>query len=142
MPAIVTLSDTSTANGKRANSPSKIPARVFSAIQPRPRLASVTPNWLAERTREIFDVARTAMRASLSPERTIASSRVRRERTSENSAATKNPLRRTSARMAKSREITPEKYHNSPGDGLAPGRGDGTHLHAPHGDSGFDEHDH
>ena len=28
--------------------------------------------------------------------------------------------------MAKSREITPEKYHNSPGDGLAPWPGDGT----------------
>ena len=44
--------------------------------------------------------------------------------------------------MAKSREITPEKYHNSPGDGLAPGRADGTHLHGAHGDSGTGAHDH
>src|SRR6476619_5432338 len=142
MPAMVTLSETSIANGSRANACSKIPASVFSAIHPRPRLARVTPNWLADKTRPIVDVARSANRARRSPERTIASSRVRRERTRENSAATKNPLRSTSARMANSREITPEKYHNSPGDGLAPGRGDGTHLHAPHGDSGFEEHDH
>jgi len=44
--------------------------------------------------------------------------------------------------MAKSREITQEKYHNSPGDGLAPGRADGAHLHAAHGDSGIEDHDH
>ena len=142
MPAMVTLSETSIATGSRAKACSKIPARVFSAIQPSPRLARVTPNWLADRTRAIFEVARSAIRASRSPERTIASSRVRRERTRENSAATKNPLRSTSARMANSREITPEKYHNTPGGGLAPGPGESTHLHVPHGDSGIEAHHH
>ena len=44
--------------------------------------------------------------------------------------------------MANSREITPEKYHNTPGDGLAAAPGDGTHLNAPHGDSGFEDHHH
>src|ERR1700704_4599591 len=41
----------------------------------------VAPNWLADRMREIFEAARTAKRASRSPLRTIASRRVRRERT-------------------------------------------------------------
>ena len=44
--------------------------------------------------------------------------------------------------MANSREITPEKYHNTPRDGLAGAPGDGTDLHAPHGDSGFEAHHH
>jgi cobalt-zinc-cadmium efflux system protein len=44
--------------------------------------------------------------------------------------------------MAKSREITPEKYHNAPSDGLTPAPGESTHLHVPHGDSGIEEHHH
>src|SRR5260221_5699484 len=139
---MVTLSDTVIANGRRANAPSKISASVRSAIHPSPRLARVTPNWLADRTREIFELARSAIRASRSPDLTIASNRVRRERTRENSAATNNPLRSTSARMAKSREITPEKYHNSGGGGLGPDAGDGTHVHAGHEDSESDGHSH
>src|SRR6266699_82329 len=130
------------AKGSCANACSKIDASVFSAIHPRPRLASVTPNWLADRTREIFEVARSAIRARRSPDRTIAYNRVRRERTRENSAETKNPLRSTSARMANSREITPEKYHIGPGDGPTPAPGERAHLHAPHGDSGFGGHSH
>jgi cobalt-zinc-cadmium efflux system protein len=44
--------------------------------------------------------------------------------------------------MAKSRRITREKYHNPPQDGLVSSSGEGTHLHAPHGDSGIEDHDH
>jgi cobalt-zinc-cadmium efflux system protein len=44
--------------------------------------------------------------------------------------------------MAKSREITPEKYHNPPRDGRAAGADGSTHLHVPHGDSSFEDHDH
>lgn len=40
--------------------------------------------------------------------------------------------------MANSREITPEKYHIAPSDGLPPAPGEGTHLHAAHSDSGFE----
>src|SRR5882757_4488406 len=100
---------------------------VDSATQPRPRLASVTPNWLADRMREIFEAARTAKRASRSPLRTIASRRVRRERTRANSAPTKNALRSTSRIMASSRPSTGTTYHN-PGQGH---QHDGTHHHVP-----------
>src|SRR5207253_7671227 len=86
---------------------------VDSATQPSPRLASVTPSWLAERTREIFVEARSAMRASRSPLRVIASRRVRLDRTSANSAPTKNALRSTSRIMASSRPSTATNYHNS-----------------------------
>ena len=44
--------------------------------------------------------------------------------------------------MAKSREITPEKYHNAPADGLGAGAGKGAHLHASHGDSSIEGHHH
>jgi cobalt-zinc-cadmium efflux system protein len=44
--------------------------------------------------------------------------------------------------MANSREITPEKYHIGPVDGLPPAPGESTHLHTPHGDSGFEGHSH
>src|SRR5882672_11429273 len=89
---------------------------VASATQPRPRLARVTPSWLADRMREIFEEARRAKRASLSPLRTIASRRVRLERTRANSAPTKNALRSTSRIMASSRPSTDTTYHNH-GDG-------------------------
>src|SRR5258705_5564222 len=100
---------------------------VDSATQPSPRLARVTPNWLADRMREIFEAARTAKRASRSPLRTIASRRVRRERTRANSAPTKNALRSTSRIMASSRPSTGTTYHN-PGQGH---QHDGTHHHVP-----------
>src|SRR5712675_964978 len=89
---------------------------VDSATQPSPRLARVTPNWLADRMREIFEAARTAKRASRSPLRVIASRRVRRERTRANSAPTKKALRSTSRIMASSRPSTDTTYHN-PGEG-------------------------
>jgi cobalt-zinc-cadmium efflux system protein len=44
--------------------------------------------------------------------------------------------------MAKSREITPEKYHNGGGDGLDANAAHGTHVHGPHTDSGPEEHSH
>src|SRR4051812_43597011 len=109
-------SDSSMENGRYENMLAKISPTVASATQPSPRLARVTPSWLAERMREIFDAARRAKRASLSPLRTIASRRVRRERTRANSAPTKNPLRSTSRIMASSRPSTDTSYH-SPGDG-------------------------
>src|SRR4051812_10922396 len=89
---------------------------VDSATHPNPRLARVTPSWLADRMRLIFDEARTAKRASRSPFRVIASRRVRLERTSANSAPTKNALRSTSRIMASSRPSTNTSYHN-PGQG-------------------------
>src|ERR1700736_877696 len=98
---------------------------VDSATQTSPRLASVPPNRLADRIREIFEVARTAKRASRSPLRTIASKRVRRERTRANSAPTKNALRSTSRIMASSRPSTDTTYHNS-GHGHQHG---GAHSH-------------
>src|SRR5438445_6752292 len=105
--------DTSTAKGRLANRCSNTSPTVDSATQPRPRLASVTPSWLAERMREIFEEARTAKWASRSPLRTIASRRVRLERTRANSAPTKNALRSTSRIMASSRPSTDASYHNS-----------------------------
>src|SRR5712675_928674 len=95
---------------------------VDSATQPKPRLARVTPSWLAERMREIFEEARTAKRASLSPLRVIASRRVRLERTRANSAPTKNALRSTSRIMASSRPSTDTTYHE-PGQGHQHGDG-------------------
>src|SRR6059058_5846801 len=86
---------------------------VDSATQPSPRLASVTPSWLAESMRLIFEEARSAKRASRSPLRVIASRRVRLERTRANSAPTKNALRSTSRIMASSRPSTDASYHNS-----------------------------
>src|SRR5688572_21361950 len=83
------------------------------ASQPSPRLESVTPSWLADKARVILDVAFTAIRASLSPLRTMASSRVRLDLTMANSAATKNPFRRMSATMASNRVVTGGRYHIS-----------------------------
>src|SRR3954470_11209753 len=105
--------DISIANGKCSNMLAKRSPTVDSATHPNPRLASVTPSWLAERMRLIFDEARTAKRASRSPFRVIASRRVRLERTSANSAPTKNALRSTSRIMASSRPSTDTSYHNS-----------------------------
>src|SRR5712671_5080871 len=119
--------DTSTANGRLANRCSNTSPTVDSATQPSPRLARVTPSWLAERMREIFEEARTAKWASRSPLRTIASRRVRLERTRANSAPTKNALRSTSRIMASSRPSTDTTYHNS-GQGH---QHDGTHHHVP-----------
>src|SRR6185295_6405593 len=53
------------------------------------------------------------MRASRSPLRVIASKRVLLERTSANSAPTKNALRSTSRIMASSRPSTNTSYHSS-----------------------------
>src|ERR1700682_5746607 len=117
--------DMSMANGRFANSSSNTPPTVDSATHPSPRLARVTPSWLADRMREIFDEARTAKRASRSPLRTIASRRVRLERTRANSAPTKNALRSTSRIMASSRPSTDKSYHN-PGQGHQHG---GAHDH-------------
>src|SRR6202158_6241576 len=114
--------DTSTANGRFANRFSNTSPTADSATQPSPRLASVTPSWLAERMRGIFEEARTAKWASRSPLRTIASRRVRLERTRANSAPTKNALRSTSRIMASSRPSTDRSYHN-------PGQG---HQHGAH----------
>src|SRR3954471_24724425 len=110
---MVSLAEASMANGRFSNRLANISPTVDSATQPRPRLASVTPSWLAERTREIFEEARSAMRASRSPLRVIASKRVRLERTRANSAPTKNALRSTSRIMASSRPNTGATYHNS-----------------------------
>src|ERR1700694_5631936 len=110
--ARVSRIDTSTANGRLANRFSNTSPTADSATQPSPRLASVTPSWLAERMREIFEVARTAKWASRSPLRIIASRRVRLERTRANSAPTKNALRSTSRIMASSRPSTDRTYHN------------------------------
>src|SRR2546423_7475695 len=103
----------SIANGRFSNMLANTSPTVDSATQPRPRLASVTPSWLAERMREILEEARTANRASRSPLRVIASRRVRLERTRANSAPTKNALRSTSRIMASSRPSTDTSYHTS-----------------------------
>src|SRR5689334_11926739 len=100
-------------NGRLPNRLANISPTVDSATQPRPRLARVTPNWLADRTREIFEEARNAMRASRSPLRVIASRRVRRERTRANSAPTKNAFRSTSRIMASSRPSTDTSYNSA-----------------------------
>src|SRR6202162_1772948 len=121
----VRRSSISIANGRCENMLANTSPTVDSATHPRPRLASVTPSWLAERMREIFEVARTAKRASRSPLRTIASRRVRLERTRANSAPTKNALRSTSRIMASSRPSTDTSYHN-PGQGHQHG---GAHDH-------------
>src|SRR6266566_6197236 len=112
----VSRTDISMANGSCPNMLAKTSPTVDSATQPSPRLASVTPSWLAERMREIFEAARTAKRARRSPLRVIASRRVRLERTRANSAPTKNALRSTSRIMASSRPSTDTTYHN-PGEG-------------------------
>src|SRR2546423_5324456 len=117
--------DTSIGKGRRANMSENTSPTVASATQPSPRLASVTPSWLAERMREIFEAARRAKRASRSPLRIIASRRVRLERTRANSAPTKNALRSTSRIMASSRPSTDTTYHN-PGEGH---QHDGAHHH-------------
>src|SRR5437868_10499206 len=113
---IVNLTDASIANGRLLNSVANMSPTVDSATQPRPRLARVTPSWLAESTREIFVEARSAMRASRSPLRVIASKRVRLERTRAHSAPTKSALRGTSRIMASSRPSTDASYH-TPGHG-------------------------
>src|SRR5437868_407164 len=122
---IVSRIERSIANGRLPNRLANMSPTVDSATQPRPRLASVTPNWLAERTREIFEEARNAMRASRSPLRVIASRRVRRERTRANSAPTKNAFRSTSRIMASSRPSTDTTYHSSG----RPHQHDGAHDH-------------
>src|ERR1700682_5459696 len=123
--ASVRRRDTSIANGRFAKRCSNTSPTVDSATQPSPRLARGTPNWLADRMREIFETARRAKGASRSPLRTIASKRVRRERTRANSAPTKNALRSTSRIMASSRPSTDTTYHN-PGHGH---QHDGAHRH-------------
>src|SRR5205823_5315045 len=110
---MVSRTDASIAKGRLLNRLANMSPTVDSATQPSPRLASVTPSWLAERTREIFVEARSAMRASRSPLRVIASRRVRLERTRANSAPTKNALRSTSRIMASSRPSTDTSYHSS-----------------------------
>src|SRR5947209_8246407 len=122
---MVSRIDRSIANGRLPNRLANISATVDSATQPRPRLASVTPNWLADSTREIFEEARNATRASRSPLRVIASRRVRRERTRANSAPTKNAFRSTSRIMASSRPSTDTTYHSA-GHGH---QHDGAHEH-------------
>src|SRR5258705_215981 len=109
----VRRSDISIAKGRCPKKSTKISPTVSSATQPSPRLARVTPSWLAESMREILEAARRAKRASLSPLRIIASRRVRLERTRANSAPTKNPLRSTSRIMASSRPSTDTTYHNT-----------------------------
>src|SRR5437762_2940307 len=113
---MVSRTDASIAKGRLLNMLANTSPTVDSATQPSPRLASVTPSWLAERMREIFEEARSAKRASRSPLLVIASRRVRLERTSANSAPTKNAFRSTSRIMASSRPSTDTSYHNS-GDG-------------------------
>src|SRR3982751_844393 len=105
--------DTSMANGRYENQFAKISPTVDSATQPRPRLARATPSWLADRMREILEEARSAKRARRSPLRVIASRRVLLERTSANSAPTKNALSGASRIMASSRPSTDTSYHNS-----------------------------
>src|SRR6202162_4463913 len=124
----VRRSSISIANGRCENMLANTSPTVDSATHPRPRLASVTPSWLAERMREIFEEARTAKWASRSPLRTIASRRVRLDRTRANSAPTKNALRSTSRIMASSRPSTDTTYHNS-GHGH---QHDGAHPHGAH----------
>src|SRR5437016_14215246 len=110
---IVSRIDNSIANGRLLKAPAIMSPTVDSATQPSPRLASVTPSWLAERMREIFPEARSATRARRSPLRVMASRRVRLERTRANSAPTKNALRSTSRIMASSRPSTDASYHTS-----------------------------
>src|SRR5205823_8829366 len=133
---MVTRTDAAMANGRLLNRLANMSPTVDSATHPRPRLASVTPSWLAERTREILLEARSAKRASRSPLRVIASRRVRLERTRANSAPTKNALRSTSRIMASSRPSTDASYHN-------PGRGhqhtDADHHHRGLGHSHVDD---
>src|ERR1051325_10721624 len=117
--------DKSIANGRLPKRLANSSPTVDSATQPRPRLASVTPSWLADRTREIFEEARNAIRASRSPLRVIASRRVRRERTRANSAPTKNAFRSTNRIMASSRPSTNTSYHSA-GHGH---QHDGAHEH-------------
>src|SRR5216110_1905081 len=123
---IVSRIDASIAKGKLVKRLANMSPTVDSATHPRPRLASVTPSWLAESTREIFEEARSAMRASRSPLRVIASRRVRLERTRANSAPTKNAFRSTSRIMASNRPSTDASYHNS---GHGHQHSDGGHHH-------------
>src|SRR4051812_43782939 len=96
-----------TGNGTPRSMLSSHPLNALSASAPIARLAIVMPNWLAESKWPIEPVARSAARASRSPVRAIASSRVRRDRTSENSAATKYALSSTRTTIATIR-IGPE----------------------------------
>ena len=79
---------------------------VSSASAPMPMLARVIPNWLAESRRARLALAFSTSRAFVSPPRAIASSRERRERTTENSAATKKPFKASNPRMASMRPST------------------------------------
>ena len=71
-----------------------------------PMLARVIPNWLADSSRARLAVALRTTRALTSPPRAMASRRERRDRTTENSAATKKPFRARSAMMASTRPST------------------------------------
>src|SRR5436189_5434688 len=93
---MVSRTDASIAKGRLLNRLANMSPTVDSATQPSPRLASVTPSWLAERTREIFVEARSAMRASRSRLRVIASRRDRLDRRQPNAALAKNAGRGTS----------------------------------------------
>ena len=107
---ILTRSDASMAIGICENQCSKNTPSDPSIAHPSPSEARVMPNWLADSTRERFPVALSAKPAKRSPERTMASSRVRRLRTSANSTATKNPLSRSRTTMSNTRFGTPATY--------------------------------
>ena len=92
--------------GRVSNQSVRCAPSVSSASAPSARLATVIPSWLADKRRGRLPVARSATRASLSPARAIASSFVRRDRTSANSAATKKAFSASSTTMAIRRVIT------------------------------------
>src|SRR5207253_8301511 len=74
-----------------------------SPIQPRPRLVSVTPSWVAERKASSRRCADATALARQSPARVSSAMRVVRTRTMANSAATKKAFRRTSPRATRTR---------------------------------------
>src|SRR6266851_2837742 len=76
-------------------------ANVFSPIQPRSRLATVTPSWVPEMNRVGLALARWTRRAARLPAAASWSIRVERDDTSANSVATKNPLAATRSRTMK-----------------------------------------
>ena len=86
--------------GYELKSGAKSSAKAGSPIQPSPRLVRVIPSCVAERYSSIWDTITWARRARLLPWRIISSILVARTLTMENSAATKNPFKMTSAMAA------------------------------------------
>src|SRR5688500_16265579 len=107
--AVDVRSRNSTAPGSAWSHSWNTSASVSSVRAPRPSEESVMPSWLAESMRPMFAMPCSDRRASRSPPRAIASSRVRRERTSANSTATKKPFRSSRTAIAAMRPSTTTK---------------------------------